>query len=138
MLISTLTPIPKTQKQSVNFSENFRAIALSSTLGKVLDLIIMKHNSDIFKTTDYQFVLSRNTPQLCVLLLLLRYYLSYGSDVYLLLLDASKAFDKYVKLFQILNSKGLCPMVTSLLISTQNRCCVSSGEYMPEYCSGVK
>ena len=55
MLISTLIPIPKNKKKSMNSSGNYRVVALSSILGKVLDLIIMKQNSDIIKTSDYQF-----------------------------------------------------------------------------------
>ena len=50
MLISTLIPIPKNKKKSINSSENFRAIALGSIIGKVLDLIIMKQNNHILKT----------------------------------------------------------------------------------------
>ena len=36
-LISTLVPIPKHKRKSINNSENYRAIALSSILGKHLD-----------------------------------------------------------------------------------------------------
>ena len=60
-----------------------------------------------------------------------QYYLNNASDVYLLLLDASKAFDtvEYVKLFKLLNSKGLCPLVTKLLLFyILNKCYVSNGE----------
>ena len=57
MLISPLIPIPKNKKNSKNSSENYRAVALSSILGKVLNLItcIMKQNSVIIKTCNYQF-----------------------------------------------------------------------------------
>ena len=54
MLISTLIPISRNKKKSINSSENYRAIALGSIIGKVLDLIITKQNHT-FKTYDYQF-----------------------------------------------------------------------------------
>ena len=37
LLISTIVPIPKNRKMSINDSDNYRGIALSSVLGKVLD-----------------------------------------------------------------------------------------------------
>ena len=41
-----------------------------------------------------------------------------GSDCYLLLLDASKAFDRveYVKLFNILRDRGVYPVVLRLIM----------------------
>ena len=39
MLLSTITPIPKNRRKSLNDSNNYRGIALSSGLGKVLDYI---------------------------------------------------------------------------------------------------
>ena len=36
-----MTPIPKNRRNSVNMSDNYRAIALSSVMGKVLDHIIL-------------------------------------------------------------------------------------------------
>ena len=57
-----------------------------------------------------------------------------SSDVYLLLLDASKAFDRveYVKLSKLLNSKGLCPLVTILLLwlYTKQMLCVKWGHFI--------
>ena len=40
------------------------------------------------------------------------------SDVYVMLLDASKAFDKvhYMKLFNLLCQRGLCPVICRLLL----------------------
>ena len=48
---------------------------------------------------------------------LVQYYTNSQSSVYSILLDASKAFDrvKYVKLFKLLSSKGLCPLVARFL-----------------------
>ena len=39
-LLSTLVPIPKNRRKSLNNSDNYRAIALGSILGKLLDIYI--------------------------------------------------------------------------------------------------
>ena len=52
---STLVPIPKNTKKSLNDSDNYRAIALSSIFGKLFDKIILKKYYSVFITTDQQF-----------------------------------------------------------------------------------
>ena len=49
----------------------------------------------------------------------IEYYTEHGSDCYLLSLDASKAFDRvaYVKLFNILRDRGVCPVVLKLIMN---------------------
>ena len=48
----------------------------------------------------------------------IQYYKSNKTDVYVMMLDASKAFDRveYVKLFSLLLKRGLCPVICRLLI----------------------
>ena len=47
----------------------------------------------------------------------IQYYLNNSSDVFVMLLDASKAFDRVelMKLFGLLRKKGLCPVLITLL-----------------------
>jgi hypothetical protein len=52
------------------------------------------------------------------------YYTARETDVYITLLDASKAFDRmeFTALFKILISKGICPLVAaSFYACTPNR-----------------
>ena len=55
MLISTIVPIPKNRKKYINDSDNYRGIAQSRVLGKVLDWVILKRYEKALKTSDMQF-----------------------------------------------------------------------------------
>ena len=53
--MSTMFPIPKNKSKSLNCSSNYRAIALSSNLGRCLDkLLLIKYNDDC-NTSDMQY-----------------------------------------------------------------------------------
>ena len=49
----------------------------------------------------------------------IEYYIENGSDCYLVLLAASKAFDRveYLKLFNTLPDRGMCPIVLRLIMN---------------------
>ena len=55
VLNSTLRPIPKNRKKSLNDSGNFRSIAVSSILLKILDKIVLKKHDQVLSTSDLQF-----------------------------------------------------------------------------------
>ena len=59
LLVSTVIPIPKNNKKSLNDSKNYRGIALSSIIGKVLELLILSSNKDILKSCELQFGFKR-------------------------------------------------------------------------------
>ena len=119
--ISTLVPIPKNKRKSINTSENYRAIALSSVIGKILDNVLLLKYHDVFNTSSmqYGFKKKHGTTQ-CTFVVneIVKYYMNNGSNVYVTLLDASKAFDRvnYVKLFRLLAKRNLCPVVLRFLI----------------------
>ena len=50
----TLVSIPKDNRKSINSSDNYRAIALTSSIGKLLDLIIIRKYGDLLNTCDLQ------------------------------------------------------------------------------------
>ena len=55
MLLSTIIPIPKDKRKSLNDSDNYREIALSSSLGKLLDHIFLDKHSEVLNTSNYQY-----------------------------------------------------------------------------------
>ena len=121
MLKSTLVPIPKNAKKSMNDSNNYRSIALSSIICKVFDNIVLAKHAHALETCDLQFGFKKNhsTTQ-CTFLLqeVMDYYSCRDTPCYVVLLDASKAFDRiqYVKLFNLLLDRGLCPAIAGILL----------------------
>ena len=72
-------------------------MAISSVLGKILDHIIIEKQSEALKTCNYQFGFkAKSSTVLCSTMVneTVQYYTeNAGKPVYVLLLDASKAFD---------------------------------------------
>ena len=123
MLLGTIIPIVKNKRKSTCVSSNFRAITLSSILGKMFDNIILAQNSSIFSSSDYQFGFKPKHSTVnwsFVLKEIAQYYNNKGSNVYCLLLDASQAFDRvhYIKLFKLLIDKGMCFLTARFLLSS--------------------
>ena len=55
LLCSTMVPVPKDKRGSKSDSNNYRAIAISSILGKLFDSIIIKEQISSLITNDLQF-----------------------------------------------------------------------------------
>ena len=118
-ICANIIPIPKGSKASLTSSDKYRSIAISSVIGKILDHVIIDRLSDCLKTSDYQFG-SKSSTVLCSTMVneTIQYYIEKGGKrIYLLLLDATKAFDKvsYKVLFDILLKKKVCPRIVNLL-----------------------
>ena len=121
MIIGTMIPIPKDKKKSLSNSSNYRAIALSSIFSKILDwIILIKEQKSLFSSElQFGFKKGLSTTQCTnAMLETIDYYNFNKSSVYVLLLDASKAFDRvnYVKLFDELLRRDLSPLVLRLLL----------------------
>ena len=118
---SVIKPIPKKQKSLVD-SNNYRAISKNSVISKIIDNVVLILIGDSLSTSCYQFAYKKNfSTSLCSFLVseTIQYYRSRGSNVYMLSLDATKAFDKvqYSKLFNLLIERDICPLIIRLLIS---------------------
>ena len=148
MLVGTMVPIPKDRRQLVCASDNFRAITLSSIVGKLLDILILSKEHEALKTSHMQFGFKADmSTTLCTYVMMetVSYYNAQRSNVYVLMLDASKAFDRvnYGKLFRTLLSRHMSPLVLRLLLYmyTKQRLQVRWGNHTSEQfaaCNGVK
>ena len=108
-------------KPALTCSDKYRSIAISNVIGKILDHVIIDRQSECLKTCDYQFGFKpKASTVLCSTMVneTIQYYTKNdGNPVYLLLLDATKAFDKvsYKVLFDVLLDKKVCPRIVNLL-----------------------
>ena len=97
LCLSVIVPIPKNKRVNKCDSSNYRAITISSLLGKILDNIKFEDQYIYLSTDVLQFGYKRcSSITICTTLLLetIAYYHENRSDCFLLLLDASKAFDR--------------------------------------------
>ena len=107
LLLPTITSIPKDNRKSVCDSSNYRGIALCSSLGKLLDIIMLHRYRDLLQTSDMQYAYKqKHSTAICSLVVkeVINYYLNNDSEVFSSCVDASKAFDRvqHDQLFDIL------------------------------------
>ena len=134
-ICANIFPIPKGSKANLSDSDKYRSIAISSLLGKFLDHIIIEKRSEALKTCNYQFGFkAKSSTVLCSTMVneTVQYYTENGGKpVYVLLLDASKAFDKvaFNVLFNKFRDRSMCPRITKLLhfLYTNQSCYVKWG-----------
>ena len=116
-----MIPIPKGGKVCSTNADQYRSIAISSILSKILNYVIIDQQVDSLVTSDYQFGFkSHSSTMLCSTMLIEtnQYYDENGRKaVYVLFFYASKAFDRvcYSELFNILLDKKVCPRIVQLL-----------------------
>ena len=119
--MSSIIPIPKGSKASLTSSDKYSSIVISSVIEKILDHVIIDRLSDCLKTSDYQFGFKSKSSTVLSSTMVngtIQYYSEKGGKrIYLLLLDATKAFDKvsYKVLFDILLRKKVCLRIVNLL-----------------------
>ena len=116
LLLSTFVPLIKNKRGNKCDSNNYRAIAISSLLEKLFDIIILKEQCTSLSTDVLQFGFKpHSSTTICIFLLrdTIEYYNEHESDCYFLLLDASKAFDRVecIKLFRTLPDRKMCSVV---------------------------
>ena len=105
LLICSLVPLVKDKLGDLNSSENYRAIAISSLLLKILDWVILLLHGDKIQASDLQFGFSiNNSTTMCTWIAteVISYYARNNKSVYCCLLDLKKAFDcvEFGKLFE--------------------------------------
>ena len=120
LLMSILVPIPKDRRGNLSSIDNYRAIAISDLLSKILENIIVDSHIDFLHTSDLQFGFKVNSStSMCSTLLIesIQFYTERKSPLYVLYIDASKAFDRlcHSDLFLLLLKRRFCPVTLRLL-----------------------
>ena len=105
LLLATMVPLVKDKLADLGSSLNYRSIAISSLVLKLLDWVILLSYSHLLKCDDFQFGFQElSNTSLCswVVYETIDSYIRNGSIVYGCLLDCTKAFDtvKHSLLFQ--------------------------------------
>ena len=122
LLLGTMIPLIKNSRGNKQSSDNYRSLTIGTGLAKLLDIVILNQQSEKLKTCDQQFGFKeKSSTTMCTFMALetIEHYKSNGGNVHTLLLDASKAFDRvdYIKLFDKLLARGMCPLTVRLLLS---------------------
>ena len=122
LLSSSLIPLVKDRFGDITVSRNYRSIAISSLICKLIDIIIIALNGDVFRTDELQCGFqSESSTSMCTWLTIetIGYYNRNETNVYGCLMDLSKDFDKvhHSKLLAKLVEKGLPPIICRLLMA---------------------
>ena len=97
--LATIIPIVKDKTESMNDSNNYRGIALSSILSKLLDKVIIQSHKVHLGSSDLQFgYKEKSSTAQCTFVVeeIVHYYRSNESNVYATFLDASRHLIEYV------------------------------------------
>ena len=113
-------PLVKDKLASRSDMSNYRGITLSSTISKVLELVLADMCKSNLQSSDLQFGFKhKHSTTMCSFLVreTIEYFNTRGSPVFSCFMDASKAFDRvsHDTLFGIMKDRGLNPLLLRLL-----------------------
>ena len=122
LLVGIMSPLIKDARKPHQDSDNYRSLTIGTCISKMFDEVIKINHCNIFQTSDNQFGFKENLSTNMSTFALnetISHYTKNDSPVYALFLDASKAFDRlnYVKLFNKLCNKNMCPITLRLLLN---------------------
>ena len=92
-----LVPIIKDKSDKINSKDNYRPIAIASTMSKLLEILLLERLSNFMLTSSHQFGFkAKHSTDACIYILkeAVDFYAAQQSSVYLCFLDATKAFDR--------------------------------------------
>jgi hypothetical protein len=117
---TVIIPILKDSKGDITDCNNYRPIAITCTMSKILESVILLKYHDYLFSTDNQFGFKPNhSTDYCIFILkeVIDFYTSHNSPVYICFMDASKAFDRvsHYCLFKKLLDRGLPSIIVRLL-----------------------
>ena len=129
LLLCTLIPIVKDNIGDLASSENYRAIALSSLVLKLFDLVIIMLEGNKLTCDQLQFGFQeKSSTTMCTFALtaVIDYYNRAGSPVYACAMDMSKSFNmvQWKTLFYELDKREISPLILKVLLQV----------YVDQYC----
>ena len=129
ILVCTLLPLVKDNLADLTQSDNYRAIAASSQILKLLDIVILILEGDKLGCDEQQFGFQqKSSTTMCswAVSAVIDHYNRQGSVVYGCAMDLSKAFDlvEWVTLFKTLQGRNVSPVFlrTLLYVYTTQSC----------------
>ena len=66
LMESVIVPIVKNARENISSKNNYRPIALTSTLSKIIEKLILARYSSLLQTTENQFGFKSNSLLICV------------------------------------------------------------------------
>ena len=122
MLDTIIVPVLKDKQGDITDHDNYRPLALTCIVSKILEFLILNRYRDLFKTTANQFGFKcKLSTEMCIFSLkqVIEYYKMYNSPIYLSFLDASKAFDKinHWHLFSKLIDRNVPTIIVRILLT---------------------
>ena len=137
-LMSTLLiPLLKDKKGDVAAKNNYRPIAITNVMSKLIEILILMKFKSYLETTDNQFGFKeKHSTDMCCFTLkeVIDFYISSSTPIYLCYMDASKAFDKvnHFHLFSKLIIRGMPAIVIRILLYWYR-----SQEFHVKWCSNI-
>ena len=121
LLLSTLVPLVKDKLSSINTSKNYRSVAISSILLKLLDWVVILLDGNSLGLDELQFAYQAGSSTvMCTWAALetIDYFMKHGTEVFTCATDMSKAFDLTLHslMFTKMLNAGVCPIFVRLLI----------------------
>ena len=121
LLISTLIPLIKDKLAGLSTSKNYRSVAISSILLKLVDWVVILLDGESLGLDELQFYYQTGSSTvMCtwVALETIDYFLKNGTEVYTCATDMSKAFDLTLHslMFAKMLDAGVNPILVRLLI----------------------
>lgn len=116
-----IIPLVKNKCGDLTNVQNYRPIAIASSVSKVLERCILNSCSDLLSTSDNQFGFKqKHSTDQCIFVLkeTVRHFIENESPTFVCFLDASKAFDKvnHWTLFDKLIRRNVPKSVVKLLV----------------------
>ena len=121
LLLSTLVPLVKDKLGNINSSKNYRSVAISSILLKLIDWVIILLEGSSLGLNELQFAYQAGcSTVMCTWAALetIDYFLKNGSEVFTCATDMSKAFDLTLHslMFTKMLEAGMSAILVRLLI----------------------